>query len=153
MYGRLRIQPKSEVNNPSQWFSAVSHGMKHAVDEKYLRKHLQINVAAGWTTRLSDIAGLLGMSAIKVGQALDALHLRDRGIPTPEAASRGLGHRWFTGSQYLVEWHISGVAKVVAAYYDSIGNRSKASMTTAARRCSSALASANRAERLPSSTC
>ena len=64
----------------------------------------------------------IGMSAIKVGQALDALHLRDQGTPTAEAASRGLGHRWFNGSQYLVEWNICSVTEAVTDYYDGVGN-------------------------------
>jgi len=89
--------------------------------------HLQLNVTDGCTTRLSDISDPLNISAIRLGQALDALHLRDRCHPTQEAISHGLGHRWFNGRGYLVEWHIAGVTEVVTAHYDSIGWPSKPS--------------------------
>ena len=88
-------------------------------------EHLQRNVTVGCTTLLTDIARPLNISAIKVGQVLDALHLRDWRVPTQEAISRGLGNRFFNGCQFLVEWQISGVTEVVTAYYDAIGWPSK----------------------------
>lgn len=88
-------------------------------------ERLQVNVSAGCTTRLSDISDALNISAIRLGQALDALHLRHRGLPTQEASSRGLGHRWFNGCDFLVEWHMLGVTEVVVAYYDATGWPSK----------------------------
>jgi hypothetical protein len=83
--------------------------------------HLQVNVTDGCTTRLSDISSALNISAIRLGQALDALHLRDRRQPTPEATRRGLAHRRYAGCQYLADWHITGITEAVTAYYDSIG--------------------------------
>ena len=83
--------------------------------------HLQLDVTAGCTLRLSDISGPLSISAVRVGRALDALHLRDRTRPTPEAISHGLGHRWFNGREYLVDWHIAGITEVVSAYYNDVG--------------------------------
>jgi hypothetical protein len=87
--------------------------------------HLQLNVTPGCTTRLSDISDALNISAIRLGQALYALHLRDQVLPTHEATDRGLGRRWYAGCQYLIEWHISGITEVVTAHYDSIGWPSK----------------------------
>jgi hypothetical protein len=95
------------------------------LEARSIPNRLQVNVTVGCTTRLHDIACPLNISAVRVGQALDALHLRDRGLPTPEATRRGLGHRWYSGCRFLVDWHISGVTEVVTGYYDSIGWPSK----------------------------
>jgi hypothetical protein len=84
------------------------------------REHLQLEVTVGCTARLSDIAVSLDMSTFKVGQALDALHLRDRRLPTPKAINQGLGRRWYNGNKFLVEWHISDCSKIVARYHASI---------------------------------
>jgi len=82
--------------------------------------HLQVDVTDGCTTRLSDIADPLNISAVRVGKALDALHLRHRGFPTPEAIDQGLGRRWYNGHKFLVEWHISDCIEIVTGYYASI---------------------------------
>ncbi len=95
------------------------------LEARSIPNRLQVNVTVGYTTRLHDMACPLNISAVRVGQALDALHLRDREFPTQEAIDRGLGRRWYAGCQYLIEWHITGVTEVVTVYYDSIGWPSK----------------------------
>jgi hypothetical protein len=69
--------------------------------------------APGWTTRLAQMSGELGISAGTLGAILNALGLRRERKPGERALVEGYAQIRFNGSRVSVDWHTNKVIELV----------------------------------------
>ncbi len=69
-----------------------------------------MEVAPDYTSRLTDIAKEIGLSAVQVGKMLQAAGLRTpTGYPTAKAIAQGAARSTWDGRERKNEWHIANV--------------------------------------------
>jgi hypothetical protein len=66
----------------------------------------------GWTTRLGDMGGVLGITAVAVGRTLELLGYRSNKHVTDSAVAAGCGMRRWDGNLIHSDWNLD---RVVAA--------------------------------------